>query len=122
MDAKELAGLLEAQSGVIRRRQVLDLGGNDNDIERLLRRRQWARVHTGVYVDHTGPLSWLQRAWAAVLLHWPAALAGASALRAPAFRLGAPRRSSTWLSRVTVTPLIHPESVPPGPSTSARSR
>jgi hypothetical protein len=60
MDAKELAALLESQSGVIRRRQVLDLGGTDNDIERPLRRREWARVHTGLYVDHTGPLSWVR--------------------------------------------------------------
>jgi hypothetical protein len=35
-----------------------------------------------VYVDHTGPLSWVQRAWAAVLVHWPSALAGGSALAA----------------------------------------
>jgi hypothetical protein len=34
-----------------------------------------------VYVDHTGPLTWRQRAWAAVLYAWPAVLAGDSALR-----------------------------------------
>lgn len=39
-------------------------------------------VHQGVYVDHTGPLTWLQRAWAAVLLAWPAALSHGSAVRA----------------------------------------
>lgn len=31
-------------------------------------------MHDGVYVDHTGPPTWLNRAWAAVLYHWPAAL------------------------------------------------
>ena len=82
MDTKEIAQLLEIQCGVISRRQVLELDGDDNDIERLLRRRVWARVFDGVYVNHTGTLSWEQRAWAAVLLHWPAALAGGSALRA----------------------------------------
>jgi len=35
-----------------------------------------------VYVDHTGPPSWLQRAWAAVLFAWPAVLCHGSALRA----------------------------------------
>jgi hypothetical protein len=42
-----------------------------------------------VYVDHTGPLGWHQRAWAACLLHPPAALAGASALRTWGVRPGA---------------------------------
>ena len=46
----------------------------------MIRRRELARVHTGVYVDHTGPLTWSSRAWAAVLFHWPAALAGLSAV------------------------------------------
>ena len=35
-----------------------------------------------MYVDHTGPLSWKQRAWAAVLLAEPAALCHDSAIRA----------------------------------------
>nr|WP_240044398.1 hypothetical protein [Nocardioides albidus] len=39
-------------------------------------------VHPGVYVVHTGPLTWRQRAWAAVLFHQPAALDGWSAIRA----------------------------------------
>lgn len=40
-------------------------------------------MHPGVYVDHTGPLTWRQRAWAAVLVTGPdAALCLDSALRA----------------------------------------
>ena len=42
----------------------------------------WVMVHPGVYVNHTGELTWLQRAWAAVLFAWPAALSHDSALRA----------------------------------------
>lgn len=76
----ELAAILAAQDGVISRRQVLGCGGSDIDIERKIRRREWARIHDGVYVDHTGTPTWSQRAWAAVLFHWPAALAGRSAL------------------------------------------
>jgi hypothetical protein len=83
---EEVRHLLALQCGVIARRQVLEAGGTDNDIQRLIRRRQWARVHEGVYVDHTGPLSPIQRDWAAVLYAWPAALAGRDALRAHGVR------------------------------------
>jgi hypothetical protein len=78
----DLALLLRRQCGVVSRRQVLQLGMNDADIARLVRRREWARLFEGVYVDHTGPPSWDQRAWGATLVHSPAALAGWSALRA----------------------------------------
>jgi hypothetical protein len=53
--------LLRDQAGVIARRQALEAGLTDNDIRRRLRRREWVSVHPGVYVDHTGPLTWLQR-------------------------------------------------------------
>jgi hypothetical protein len=87
MDQDQVDDDLARQLGVISRRQVLAAGGTDADIERLLRRRIWARVHPGVYVDHTGPLSAHQRAWAALLLCWPAALAAGSALRAHGLRV-----------------------------------
>lgn len=74
--------LLDDQSGVVARRQLLATGFRDHDIRRLVRRRELAVVHPGVYVDHTGPLTWQQRAWAAVLAAWPAALCHDSALRA----------------------------------------
>lgn len=78
----ELRDLIERQAGVVSRRQARDAGLRDHDLRRLVRRREWAPVHPGVYVDHTGPLTWLQRAWAAVLAVWPAALCHESALRA----------------------------------------
>ena len=100
MNLEALAALMEDQDGVISRRQVLELGGSDNDIERLVRRREWARVHPGTYVDHTGPPSRRQLDWAALLHHWPAALDGASALRWAGVRIAdgslrAPGRSSS---------------------------
>lgn len=73
LDRVVLHRLMDRQSGVVSRRQVLEAGGDDVDIRRMVRRREWARVHEGVYVDHTGPLTRSQRTWAAVLLHWPAA-------------------------------------------------
>jgi hypothetical protein len=89
MDLSPLDRVLRSQDGVIARSQALERGLDDNDLERLLRRRQLARVHPGVYVDHTGLPSWTQRAWAAVLFHWPAALSGPSALRAHGLRSAA---------------------------------
>lgn len=77
----QLADLLREQDGVVSRRQVLDLGHDDEFLRRAVRRRELRRVHPGVYVDHTGPLTWRQRAWAAVLLYWPAALTHESVLR-----------------------------------------
>jgi hypothetical protein len=78
----ELLGTLARQDGVVSRSQAIAAGLAQHDIRRLLRRREWARVHSGVYVDHTGALTWNQRAWAAVLFSWPSALYGESALRA----------------------------------------
>ena len=74
--------LLSLQDGVISRRQALEAGLVQHDLRRLLRRREWAVVHRGVYVNHTGQPTWHQLAWAAVLLTWPSALCDESALRA----------------------------------------
>jgi hypothetical protein len=75
-----LRELYDAQAGVVTRKQLLTVGLGDSDIQRLVRRRELIRVHTGVYINHTGPLSWSSRAWAAVLFHGDAALCDASAL------------------------------------------
>lgn len=77
---------MAAQAGVLSRRQALEHGLGDNDIERLLRRHEWARVYPGVYVDHTGGLTELQRWWAAVQWGWPAVLYGDTALLAHGVR------------------------------------
>ena len=84
LDTEGLAHLLRwVQDGVVSRRQLQELGARDFDIARMVRWRELTAVHPGVYVEHTGPLSWHQRAWAAVLAHWPAALARESALPNP---------------------------------------
>ena len=82
MDSPAIRRLMREQDGLVSRSQAQSLGATPSDIRRLLRRRQWARVHPGVFVDHTGPLTWRQRAWAAVLYAAPAALCAESALRA----------------------------------------
>ena len=77
-----LAEILRDQDGLVSRRQLRDLRLRQHDLERMLRRRELAVVHPGVYVEHTGPLTWIQRAWAGVLYAWPAALTHSSAVRA----------------------------------------
>lgn len=77
MDINDVLG---RQSGVVTRRQALDAGFRQHQIRRCLRRNEWARVHPGVYVNHTGPLTWLQRAWAAVLYAAPSVLCLESAM------------------------------------------
>lgn len=73
--------LLDAQAGVVARRQLLAAGLADHDVRRLVRRRDLVLVHPGVFINHTGDPTWIQRAWAGVLYAWPAALSGDSALR-----------------------------------------
>jgi len=66
----------------VSRAQLMELGVEPHEVRRWQRRRELARLHEGVYVDHTGLPTWNQRAWGAVLSVWPAALGGESALRA----------------------------------------
>ncbi|WP_262850327.1 type IV toxin-antitoxin system AbiEi family antitoxin domain-containing protein [Mumia quercus] len=82
MDALALADLLSTQRGVVARRQLLELGLESHDIRRLIRRKDLVPLFAGVYVNHTGHPTWIQRAWGAVLYAWPAALGGESAIRA----------------------------------------
>ena len=56
------------------RRQLRACGIAKHDLDRMLRRRELTRVHPGVFVNHTGPLTHRQRAWAAVLYAEPSAL------------------------------------------------
>ncbi|HEU4337087.1 MAG TPA: hypothetical protein VFR45_07245 [Nocardioides sp.] len=81
-DLERLAGSLGSQCRVVSRRQALECGLRPGDLRRLERRRDLVRVLPRVYLAHTGEPTWLQRAWAAVLYAWPAALIGESALRA----------------------------------------
>lgn len=73
----------EIQGGVVARWQLRELHAQDHDIRRLVRNRELTAIHPGVYANHTGNLTWGQRAWAAVLVCWPAALTGRSALPKP---------------------------------------
>jgi hypothetical protein len=77
---RRLEGFLWSQEGVISRSQALRSGCDRAELQRLLRRRELVRLFRGVYLDHTGEPTWVQRAWGAVLAFGPAALWGPSAL------------------------------------------
>lgn len=79
---REIRDLLDRQDGVASRQQLLAAGARPPELQRWRRRRDLVVVHPGVYVDHTGTLSWRQRAWAAVLACEPAALWARSAVHA----------------------------------------
>ena len=66
-DPDELDHLLLSQDGVITRAQLEQHGLRPHELTRMLRRRELVRVHRGVFINHTGPPSRQQLAWAAVL-------------------------------------------------------
>lgn len=84
MDQHAIEGLRADQQGAISRRQLENLGAVKADVDRMIRRREVVRLLPGVYLDHTGEPSWVQRSWAGVLFCWPAALSHESAVRAAA--------------------------------------
>ncbi|MEU4452940.1 type IV toxin-antitoxin system AbiEi family antitoxin domain-containing protein [Nocardioides sp. NPDC023903] len=75
---EDAARMLDAQQrmqdGVATYAQLIAGGLSRIDIERSVRRNELRRVHPRVYINHTGPLTWEQRAWAAVLYAAPALL------------------------------------------------
>lgn len=82
LDPHALRRLLDDQSGVVSRAQLVSLGADDTEVRRLLRRRELVARLPGVYVEHDAEPTWTQRAWMGVLLCSPATLDRDSALRA----------------------------------------
>jgi len=89
-DWEEVRHLRSVQDGVFTRAQLHACGLTYADIQRLVRRRELTRVRPGVFLDHTGPQTWMQRAWIAVLACQPAALSHASVWRETS-PIGAPK-------------------------------
>lgn len=83
IDFDALSRLLIEQDGLATRAQLRTVGVAKPDLDRMLRRRELKRDHPGVFVNHTGPLTWRQRAWAAVLYAGGAALCLESASESP---------------------------------------
>lgn len=60
--------LLDAQRGIVRRRQALDLGFSLGQIRHRLRTGRWRQVYAGVYATFTGEVSRQARLWSVVCL------------------------------------------------------
>ncbi len=60
-------GLAKRQGFVVSRSQGLNLGLSPKQVFHLVSSGRWQRIHRGVYLTHSGDLTWLGRAWAAVL-------------------------------------------------------
>lgn len=83
-----IVAVLADQSGAVALAQIVAAGYDRRAVKPWLRRRLLQIVLPGVYVDHTGDLTWQQRAWTTVLYaaHGTdarsAVLCGSSAVRA----------------------------------------
>jgi hypothetical protein len=64
---REWLVLLDAQRGVVDRRQALSLGFTASRIQHRLTSGKWQHVYEGVYAAFNGPLSREARLWAVVL-------------------------------------------------------
>jgi len=65
-----------AQHGLVSQRQLTELGVSRATVRNHLRARRWARRTSSVYSVTTGPLSWEQQLWRAVLHAGPGSLIG----------------------------------------------
>lgn len=61
----------EPQSRVITAAQARALGISSSWLSRQIQAGHWQRLYQGVYVTHSGPLSWFARAHAALLISQP---------------------------------------------------
>ena len=67
--------LARRQGGAVGRAQVLALGASEKWV-RVRAARDWQRAQPGVYVTHTGPLTWRNTAWAALVYAGEGAVLG----------------------------------------------
>lgn len=79
------------QGGVVTVEQLVGLGADRAWIRRQVDRAVWQRLATGVVLTHSGPVTWLSRAWAALLHAGPeAALSHEAAAHLHGFLLRPP--------------------------------
>jgi hypothetical protein len=66
----------QAQHGLLSQRQLTELGVSRATVRNHLRARRWSQRTSSVFSVTTGPLSWEQQLWRAVLHAGPGALIG----------------------------------------------
>ena len=62
-----IARLAAQRAGVLSAREALALGADQPWLTRQVRSGRWQRLHRGVLLTHSGPVSWDARSWGAVL-------------------------------------------------------
>ena len=76
MDDRRWEGVALGQHGVVARRQLRALGVTEATVRHHLRVGRWAERTPTVLTTTTGPLSWEQRLWVAVLHAGPRSMLG----------------------------------------------
>lgn len=77
---ERVEALSARQDHVVTTRQALKIGAGRDWVEHQVRAGRWQRLHRGVLVTHSGPVSWRTRARAGLLYAGPgAALSGSAA-------------------------------------------
>lgn len=74
--AEDWRALAQAQQGLLSQRQLTALGVSRATVRNHLRARRWSQRSSSVFSVTTGPLSWEQQLWRAVLHAGPGALIG----------------------------------------------
>jgi hypothetical protein len=92
LDSATVDRVADRQAGVVTTAQLAALGADRAWVSRQVGAGRWQRLHQGVYAAYSGPLTWLTRAWAAVLYAGPrAALSHSAAAHLLGFSSMAPR-------------------------------
>lgn len=73
-DPRPFDDLCARQLGVVDRHQAESAGWTEGQVNRHLASGRWRAIHRGVFITHTGPISWTARVWAALLHAGPAAV------------------------------------------------
>lgn len=74
-DPREFDDLCALQRDVVTRQQAESAGWTEGQVNRHLASGRWRALHRGVFITHTGPVSWTSRVWAALLHAGPDAVA-----------------------------------------------
>jgi hypothetical protein len=76
MQDETWAALAARQHGLVSQRQLNELGVSRATVRNQLRARRWAQHTSSVFSTTTGPLTWDQRLWRAVLHAGPSSILG----------------------------------------------
>lgn len=120
LDPAAVAARTRHRQGVVRTAELLRWGADPSWVRRQVDAARWQRLHRGVLLTHSGPVSWTTRAWAAVLYSGPGTAishrSAAVALGWATSRGGPIEVSVPRTRRVSATPgvlLHHRATMPP---------